>query len=91
MNSPDPFDGRTLYTITNEDDERTTITLDKLTADVLQQLFPDVHAWVQETYKRVTLRKPRLSRRERGDLVRALANREAHRSPLYKAMIDEIL
>lgn len=91
MTTSDPFSERTLYTIANEDGERTTITLDKLTADVLQQLLPDVHDWVQRTYDRVAIRLPHLSRRERGDYVRAVANQEARRSPEYKALIDELL
>ena len=91
MNDPNPFDDRTLYTIINEQGDRTTITLDKLTADVLQELFPDVHAWVQNTYHRVIAKKPNLSRREHGDLIRALANKEAQASPIYRRLIDEIL
>ena len=91
MTQADPFEERTLYTISNEDGERTTLTLDKLTADVLQEILADVHVWVQQTYDRVAERKPNLSRREKGDLVRALANREAQSSPLYKQKINEIL
>lgn len=91
MTTPDPFEERTLYTIANEDGERTTITLDKLTADVLQQALPDVHTWVQQTYDRISKRKPNLSRREKGDLVRALANKEAHQHPLHKKLIDDLL
>lgn len=91
MTTQDPFDERTLYTITNESGDRTTVTLDKLTADTLQKLLPDVHLWVQSMYDRVVQRKPELSRRERGDLVRAIANAEARKSPAYKKLIDDIL
>ena len=91
MSDANPFEERTLYTINNKHGERTTVTLDKLTADVLQELFPDVHAWVQRTYDLVVERKPNLGRREQGDLVRALANKEAHASPIHRRMIDELL
>ena len=70
-------DDRTLYKLANERDEYTTITIDKFVADTLQQYLPDVHAWVQATYNRVAEKRPHLSRREKGDLVRVLAFREA--------------
>ena len=91
MSFDDPFDERTIYTIVNSDGERSTITIDKLTADVLQKLLPDVHDWVQKTFDRVSERKPHLGRREKGDLVRAIANQEARNSPEYKKLIDDIL
>ena len=91
MSDTNPFEERTLYTINNKQGDRTTITLDKLTADALQVLFPDVHAWIQRTYDLVVERKPNLGRREHGDLVRALANKEAHASPIYRRMIDDLL
>lgn len=91
MTSIDPFEERTIYTIDNENGQQTTITLNKLTADVLQKILPDVHAWVQNTYNKVTSKKPELSRREKGDLVRVLANNEAQKSPEYKEMIDSLI
>jgi len=66
-------DGKTIYQIRNEDAEVTTITLDKWAADALQQMEADVHAWVQKMYDRAGQRYPDLSRRARGDLVRAAA------------------
>jgi hypothetical protein len=86
-----PFEDRTLYTIVGADGERTTITIDKLTADVLQAVLPDVHAWVQSTFDRVATRRPHATRREQGNLVRALANAEAQRHPQFKAQIDGLL
>ena len=91
MTSIDPSEERTIYTIDNENGQQTTITLNKLTADVLQKILPDVHAWVQDTYNKVASRKPELSRREKGDLVRVLANNEAQKSPEYKEMIDSLI
>lgn len=84
------LDDRTIYTINDEDGKDTTITLDKMVADALQELLPDVHAWVQKTYDLVAERKPDLGRRQKGDLVRSLSVREAEKSPRYKEMMDEI-
>ena len=85
------FDERTIYTITDEHGERSSISLDKMIADVLQGAIPDVHAWVQATYERVVAKKPHLSRREKGDVVRILAVREAQKYPAYRQMMDELL
>jgi hypothetical protein len=68
---------RTVYSIRDEYGEKSSITLDKFTADTLQKYLPNVHEWVQKTYSRVAKKKPELGRREKGDLVRALALREA--------------
>ena len=74
-------DDRTLYTVEDETGVRTTITLDKWVADILQEYIPDVHAWVQETYNKVAMKKSHLGRRQKGDLVRALSVREALNTP----------
>lgn len=84
------LDDRTIYTIKDEDGKNTTITLDKMIADVLQELLPDVHEWVQKTYNLVAEKKPNLGRRQKGSLVRSLSGREAEKSPRYKEMMDEI-
>lgn len=86
-----PFEERTLYTISGTDGERTTITIDKLTADVLQMVIPDVHAWVQSVFDRVASKRPHASRREQGDLVRAIANTEAQKHPQYQALLNDLL
>ena len=86
-----PFDDRTLYTIDGVDGERTTITIDKLTADVLQMVLPDVHWWIQNAFNRVVEKRQSATRREQGNLVRALANTEAQRHPQYRALINDIL
>jgi hypothetical protein len=85
------FDERTIYTIADEHRERSTISLDKIIADVLQGAIPDVHVWVQTTYDRVVAKKPHLSRREKGDVVRILAGREAQKYPAYHKLMDELL
>lgn len=81
-------DKKTSYTITDEHQEKSTITLDKWAADLLQETLSDVHAWVQEKYDIVCEKKPLLSRREKGDVVRALARQEAEKNPNYPRFID---
>ena len=84
-------DDRTIYTITDEDGNRTTITLDKFIADILQECLPDVHAWVQATYERVAEKKSHLSRREKGDVVRILASNKILECPGGKELLDDLL
>lgn len=83
-------DDKTIYTIQDEHGEPSSITLEKLVADVLQESLPDVHDWVQRTYDRVARKKPELGRRQKGDLVRLLTMREAEKSPRFKEMIDDL-
>lgn len=80
-------DEKTNYSIVDEHGEKSTLTLDKWAADILQAELPDVHAWVQQKFDHVTAKLPNETRRKRGDLVRALAYREAGRS----SRIAEIL
>jgi hypothetical protein len=79
---------KTLYSITDEHGEKSTITIDKWAADLLQGMLPNVHSWVQEKYNRVCEKRPHLSRREKGDVVRMIAYREAEKSPNYKSLAD---
>ena len=82
MDSDEQLDkDKTLYTMTNEDGSPSKITLDKLASDILQEMIPDVHKWLQEKYDIVCMKKPHLSRRAKGDLVRALAYAEMVKSP----------
>jgi hypothetical protein len=83
-------DDRTIYTIEDEHGEKSTITLEKMIADVLQESLPDVHAWVQSTYNRVADKRPEISRREKGDIVRILSIREAEKYPRFKSLIEEL-
>jgi hypothetical protein len=85
------FDERTLYTVTDEHGERTTITLDKFVADVLQECLNDVHSWIQEAYNKVVEKLPDVSRREKGDVVRLLAGREAEKCPKFKMLLSDLL
>jgi len=82
---------KTNYEIRDEKGEKTTITLAKWDADVLQIVLQDVHAWVQDTYDRVAANCPLLTRREKGDRVRLLASREAAKHPEIQARMVENL
>ena len=83
------YDDKTIYTIQDENGEKTSITIEKLVADVLQLTLSDVHAWIQNAYYRVATKRPTLSRRQQGNLVRRLSICEAKKSPLYKKMADD--
>lgn len=81
---------RTLYTITDELGERTTITIDKFVADILQESLSDVHQWVQNTYDRVVNEQPSYGRRQKGDMVRTLALIEALKTPVSVSILEEL-
>jgi len=72
---------KTNYEIRDEHGDKTTVTLAKWDADVLQIVLPDVHAFVQQSYDRVVAKCPCLGRRKKGDLVRLLAAKEANKYP----------
>jgi len=72
-------EGKTDYQITNEDGEKTTIRLEKWVADVLQLEFDDVHEKVQLAYLKVVEEKPELSRRQKGNYVRQMAENTANK------------
>lgn len=84
------FEDRTIYSIKDEHGEKSSISLEKLVADVLQESLPDVHVWVQNAYDRVVEKRGHLGRREKGDLVRLLAAREAEKYPRYQELINEM-
>lgn len=79
---------RTSYTITDEHEERSTITLEKWAADYLQELLPDVHAWVQKKYLLICEKKPELSCREKGNFLRKVAREKAKDHPKYVSIAD---
>ena len=81
-------DQKTLYSIADEHGEKSTITIDKWAADLLQEMLPDVHVWIQSKYALVCEKKAHLSRREKGDVVRALARREAEKNSKYQQYVD---
>lgn len=74
---------RTTYTITDERGEESSITVEKWVADLLQANLPDVHAWIQQMYDSACAKLPHLTRREKGNAVRARARQEAERCPGY--------
>ena len=83
-------EGRTTYSITDEHGEKSSITVEKWAADLLQEMLPNVHGWIQEKYALVCEKKPYLTRREKGDVVRLIASREAMKSPTYKAFVADL-
>jgi hypothetical protein len=82
---------KTNYEIHDERGDKTTITLAKWDADVLQITLPDVHAWVQNKYDRVAEKYPERTRRAKGDIVRLLASKEAEKHPEHQARILALL
>ena len=72
-------EGKTNYQILNEDGEKTTITLDKWVADILQLELDDVHHRIQLAYDKVLQEKPELGRKQRGNYVRRLAEVTANK------------
>ena len=79
---------KTIYTITDEDGDKSSITVEKWVGDLLQALLPDVHAWIQAKYNYVSEKAPHLTRRQKGDAVRELARREAESSPDYTPLVN---
>ncbi len=65
---------KTIYTINDEYGKKTTLTITKATADTLQSEMPNVHSYIQETYNKVAKKFPHLSRREKGNYVRDIAD-----------------
>lgn len=89
MNESDHLsDEKTTYSIDDEHDQASSITIDKWVADLLQDQLPDVHAWIQMKYEIACKKYPHLSRRERGNAVREAARREAEKSPRFVALSD---
>jgi hypothetical protein len=72
-------EGKTNYQILNEDGEKTTITLDKWVADILQLELNDVHHRIQIAYDKVLQEKPELGRIQRGNYVRRMAEVTANK------------
>jgi hypothetical protein len=70
--------GKTNYEILNEDGEKTTITLKKWVADVLQSELPDVHKSIKTAYDNVLKEQPYLTRKQRGNCIRLAAEKKAN-------------
>lgn len=85
----DVWDGqKTTYSISDEHGDHSTITLDKWAADFLQDLLPDVHAWIQQKYDLICEKLPHLSRREKGNVLREVARRKAQEHKHYVGIAD---
>lgn len=80
-------EGKTNYQILNEDGEKTTITLEKWVADILQLELDDVHRGIQRAYDKVFQEKPELSRMQRGNYIREMAEFTANKSQETKKKI----
>ena len=84
-------DKKTIYSILNEEGVKSTITIAKWAADLLQEDLPDVHAWIQQRYDIVSMRMPDLTRYQRGRVVRQLVELEAKKNPTFKIHLDSAL
>src|SRR5690554_1599813 len=71
-------EGKTNYQIVDENGCKTTITLDKWVADILQVELSDVHGRVQNAFDKVAKENPLETRRARGDIVREMATNTAN-------------
>jgi hypothetical protein len=80
-------EGKTNYQIINEDNEKTTITLEKWVADILQIVLPNVHESIQRAYNKTLKESPELTRRERGNLLRAMSEKTANQHQEIKKQI----
>jgi hypothetical protein len=82
MTADDYFsEEKTIYSIIDEHGAKSTITVEKWVADLLQENLPDVHAWIQEMYDLACTKLPHLGRKEKGNAVRERARREAEKCP----------
>jgi len=70
--------GKTNYQILNEYGEKTTITLEKWVADILQIETDDVHNRIQLLFNKLSKKDSNLSRRERGNAIRRSATIKAN-------------
>ena len=72
-------EGKTNYQIPNEYGKKTTITLEKWVADILQIELDDVHAKIQIAYNKILELRPNIGRRQRGDCIRQMAENTANK------------
>ena len=80
-------EGKTNYQIIDESGDKTTITLDKWVADILQIVLTDVHDSIQRAYDKSLKEKPNLKRRERGNLLREMSIKTANEHQEIKKKI----
>jgi hypothetical protein len=76
------------YWIIDERRGKTPLRMEKWAADILHQELKDVQSWFQNIYSRVAEKRPSLSRRAKGNLVRHVAETEARKSSLYISVSD---
>jgi hypothetical protein len=86
---PQDIGKKTSFTMFNEDGTKNTITLEKHVADALHTIG-NVHGFIQETYNKVSLLKPHLTRMQKGDVVRDLALVKAKETPAYKKYMNDL-
>lgn len=83
--------GKTHYQILNEEGNKTTIAIEKWAADILQHNIPNVHEWIKEKYDYISLKRPDLTRKVKGNGVRQFAIIEASKSNIHKKIINTVL
>jgi len=71
-------EGKTNYQILNELGEKTTITLEKWVADILQVELNDVHSRIQVLYNKINEQHPNVGRKIKGNMIREAAVRKAN-------------
>lgn len=71
------------YWIIDERGEKTPLRMEKWAVHILHQEVRDVQSWLQNIYSRVVEKRPSISRRAKGNLVRHVAETEARKSSLY--------
>lgn len=71
-------EGKTNYQILNESGEKTTITLEKWVADILQVELIDVHSRIQTLYNKINEQHPNVGRKIKGNMIREVAVRKAN-------------
>ena len=81
---------KTTYSIEDETGQKSSITIDKWAADILQVDLDDVHNWIQKAFDHVSSKRPDLSRRKRGDFVRSLAYLKANENEEHKRRMREL-
>ena len=70
-------EGKTNYQIIDEHKGKTTITLEKWVADILQEVLPNVHDAVQHLYNKAHEKFPEHGRKARGNIIRRSLRVEA--------------
>lgn len=80
-------EGKTNYQIINENNEKTTISLEKWVADILQLELKDVHKSIQDAYDKLTASYPKLTRLEKGDIIREASIAEANKHQTSKKKV----